>query len=315
MLCCLVLLFVCLLLRYLVDAEFPLSTALWGYFCIFCFFRAAGSAYVLKSDRLRRLIFRMLSGLFCLLAGMAVVGSFTGNPVLPLWFHLYFLLALSGEAGIMLQHFFARVRDGSRNQLQVPARASRKLEAIRLFQITSVFLYLLLVTQPDSLFVSALAGSVSGLSLLLLLYFLSETRIRIGELLPEPAQEDAALQLIQERLVSYFQEKKPYLKPDLKINDVALAVFTNKTYVSRVLNESMNMNFNQYVNSFRIREAQRIYRENPGLKMNELSEMCGFRTIPSFYKAFRDNVGDSPANWCRGCRSEIKKEGGADHEK
>ncbi len=108
---------------------------------------------------------------------------------------------------------------------------------------------------------------------------------------------------IIDRLVLCFENEKPYLNCDLKIEDVARRIYTNKTYVSRALNHGMSKNFNQFVNGYRIREACSIYIHNPVNSISELCDKCGFKNLSSFSTAFSLHVGYTPAEWCR----EVKK--------
>jgi len=108
---------------------------------------------------------------------------------------------------------------------------------------------------------------------------------------------------LRARLLKYFASEKPYLKPNLTVNEVALYLYSNKTYISRVINDSFNLNFNQFVNKFRIEEAKRLYKENTSLSINKLCVSSGFGSIATFTISFRLFAGLSPAEWCK----EFKK--------
>lgn len=108
---------------------------------------------------------------------------------------------------------------------------------------------------------------------------------------------------IIQRLILYFESDKPYLDCELKLGDVSKHIYTNKTYLSRALNFRMSKNFNQFVNYYRIREACRMYIENPLIKVNELCDKSGFKNISSFSNAFHLNVRYTPAEWCK----EVKR--------
>lgn len=128
---------------------------------------------------------------------------------------------------------------------------------------------------------------------------------RINDLLEDSADEDA---VIMRRLIHYFEKDKPFLNPYLKIGEVALQIYTNKTYLSRALNRKMAKNFNQFVNYFRIREACRMFMECPGFRAQELCDKCGFNSISSFSTAFRINTGYSPAEWCKEVKSKLNND-------
>ncbi|MCK9305689.1 MAG: helix-turn-helix domain-containing protein [Bacteroidales bacterium] len=104
---------------------------------------------------------------------------------------------------------------------------------------------------------------------------------------------------LYERLIIYFDQKKPYLNPNLKIREVALYLYTNKTYLSRVINEKKRQNFSQFTNYYRIEEVQRLFRENSNLTIQELSAMSGFGSMATFSIAFRYFMGATPADWCK----------------
>lgn len=113
------------------------------------------------------------------------------------------------------------------------------------------------------------------------------------------------------RLCLFFENEKPYLSPDLSISTVAERLFTNKSYLSKILNVNMQKNFNEFVNHYRVREAMKIYVDNNDLSINDLCRMCGFRNVASFTTAFRLHAGKTPGDWCR----TIKNRGEDDKHK
>lgn len=113
---------------------------------------------------------------------------------------------------------------------------------------------------------------------------------------------------LYDRLIQYFDQKKPYLNPDIKIREVALYLYTNKTYLSRVINEKKRQNFNQFVNFYRIDEVRRLFKENTNLTIQELSAMSGFGSMATFSIAFRYFTGTTPADWCKEQRYRNKQQ-------
>lgn len=59
-----------------------------------------------------------------------------------------------------------------------------------------------------------------------------------------------------------------------------------KTYLSKVLNRFLGMNLREYLNRYRIGKIARMRRQNPNLTMLEISEMCGFESPNTFYRAY-----------------------------
>ncbi|MCI2082448.1 MAG: helix-turn-helix domain-containing protein [Bacteroidales bacterium] len=111
--------------------------------------------------------------------------------------------------------------------------------------------------------------------------------------------EFAHLELLVERLIKYMESSRHYLSPDIRINDVAAHLSTNKTYLSRAISRIMYTNFTQFVHHFRIRDAIVMIKEEPGISLGDLCERCGFRSMSSFTNAFKCNTGRTPGEWKR----------------
>ena len=109
---------------------------------------------------------------------------------------------------------------------------------------------------------------------------------------------------LRERLIKYFENGKPFLKPDLTVNEVARELYSNKTYISRIINDTFNLNFSQFVNKFRVEEAKRLYMENTAVNINKLCYSSGFGSIATFTISFRLFTGLPPAEWCREYRKK-----------
>ena len=109
---------------------------------------------------------------------------------------------------------------------------------------------------------------------------------------------------IKARLYQLFDEEKPYLNPDLSIGDVSDMLYINKSYLSKMLNNSLNMNFNEFVNNYRVNEARRLFMEDHNVTLNEMRAKSGFRHASSFNHAFKICTGHTPGEWCRWVRRE-----------
>lgn len=105
---------------------------------------------------------------------------------------------------------------------------------------------------------------------------------------------DAAL--IQ-RICQYMDEQKPYLNAELKVADVAKALGTNSTYVSRSVNVMKGCTFSQFVNGYRINHAMQLIRQQPDIKITTVSAASGFATETSFFRCFKAQTGMTPKEW------------------
>lgn len=124
-----------------------------------------------------------------------------------------------------------------------------------------------------------------------------------AELLSEKEMEYGAYG-IKARLYQLFDEEKPYLNPDLSIGDVSDMLYINKSYLSKMLNNSLNMNFNEFVNNYRVNEARRLFMEDHTVTLNEMRAKSGFRHASSFNHAFKICTGHTPGEWCRWVKRE-----------
>ena len=111
---------------------------------------------------------------------------------------------------------------------------------------------------------------------------------------------------LYERIVEYFESEKPFLDNQLTINDVVKVVFSNKVYILRAISQFTGRNFCQFVNYYRISYSAECFRNDPGLRVNELAEMSGFNSVVSYNMAFRLFMNENPSDWCRKERQKIR---------
>lgn len=91
-------------------------------------------------------------------------------------------------------------------------------------------------------------------------------------------------------------DKKVYLEPDLTLRKLAEKCKTNRTYLSRIIHETDKINFNNYINKYRIEEALRILSDPANnIPLKALPEKVGFKNYARFYEAFRKHTGVPPS--------------------
>ena len=97
-----------------------------------------------------------------------------------------------------------------------------------------------------------------------------------------PTIQQHALQMKIENL---FEEKQMYLNQNLTICDLAEEVGTNRTYISRLINNDIGVNFSQFVNSYRLTHARRLAAEQPQLSKEDIAIQSGFGSANSMRRA------------------------------
>ena len=110
---------------------------------------------------------------------------------------------------------------------------------------------------------------------------------------------DAFYMDLNDRLLKLFEEEKLYLVTNVNLREVATKMGTNKTYISVLLNKYMNQNFSQFVNAYRVREAQNYVKNHGRIALTKLCRSVGFHSMASFTVAFKLNTGMTPGEWCR----------------
>lgn len=104
---------------------------------------------------------------------------------------------------------------------------------------------------------------------------------------------------IIEQLNRLMKEEELFKNRELRINDLAKKVGTNRTYLSRILNDELGTNYNEWVNNFRIKYAKNIMHniEHKDLSLEEISELSGFATLGVFYKVFKEKEKIPPGGY------------------
>lgn len=115
----------------------------------------------------------------------------------------------------------------------------------------------------------------------------------------QPALSD---KITRQQLLDLVKKNELYKNPDLRITDIALMAGTNRTYISRIVNEEMQTNFCDWVNGFRIEHVKEIMKnpEYDGLSMLQIAEMSGFSSLSAFYRVFKAKEKVTPGEYREG---------------
>jgi AraC-like DNA-binding protein len=114
-----------------------------------------------------------------------------------------------------------------------------------------------------------------------------------------------SIEKISETLKRCMIEKRPFLQVQLRIKDLSDIIGIPTHQLSQVINESFNQNFYEFVNSYRIIEAQKLLAD-PKFKdytYTAIGFEVGFNSKSAFYNAFKKFNGVSPAHY-KGAQEE-----------
>ncbi len=101
------------------------------------------------------------------------------------------------------------------------------------------------------------------------------------------------------RIKDLFDTTKIYKDPELKMIDVALRLGTNRTYISRLIHNRTSLNFSDFVNEYRVKNAEELLSstKEPFLSLEEIAFESGFTGSSSFYRAFKKKNGIPPGRY------------------
>ncbi|MDZ7743258.1 MAG: helix-turn-helix domain-containing protein [Bacteroidota bacterium] len=110
--------------------------------------------------------------------------------------------------------------------------------------------------------------------------------------------ETEAEQIMVE-LKEMLSTKKPFLKSDLRLTDLAREIGVDNLKLTYVLNYKINTNFYSLINKYRVQEAKRLLSnpENNRYTIETIFHMAGFRSKASFNNYFREETGFTPSQY------------------
>lgn len=109
---------------------------------------------------------------------------------------------------------------------------------------------------------------------------------------------------LYKKLEQYMAKEHPYLKAKITREQVAAAIGTNTTYLSRTLNRKAQMSFKKYITLYRIKYVQDCFQADTSKRIIDLCYKSGFSSQSALNQAFRTYLGMTPGEWCKRYRNE-----------
>ncbi|MBQ9561495.1 MAG: helix-turn-helix transcriptional regulator [Prevotella sp.] len=144
--------------------------------------------------------------------------------------------------------------------------------------------------------------------LFLLLYTGHRQDFTIRELMEEAAPSNSPevetipsteSRRLSDAIEAMMNDEQLFLKPDLRISDVADLLHTNRNYIYKAINSDMQTSFSDYVNRKRIGYAIQLMKDNPSASAAEIYLKAGFTSQSTFFRNFKSFTGITPKEYLR----------------
>ncbi len=105
---------------------------------------------------------------------------------------------------------------------------------------------------------------------------------------------------LKDKLLSLMEHQKPYLDSDIRLDTIARMLDISRHHASQIINEHFSVHFFDFINKYRIQEAERLLSsQDLSLTIEDIAYQIGFNNRISFYKAFKKNLGCTPTTYRR----------------
>lgn len=105
-------------------------------------------------------------------------------------------------------------------------------------------------------------------------------------------------QLLKERLQKYVDEKE-YCEKDIPSGIVVDSFGVPQSFFRQYMKDHYGMDFRPWRKELRLREAARLFTENPGYTIEEVCEMVGYNNSGNFNRDFKKMMGMTPKSYCK----------------
>jgi AraC-like DNA-binding protein len=119
------------------------------------------------------------------------------------------------------------------------------------------------------------------------------------ELVSNELKEDAAIKLWKEKIIAVMDEDRLYQDAELTLTQLSKKLSTNPSVLSKVINQGFQLNFNDFVNEYRVNEVVEKLKagEQKQQTLLGIAFDCGFNSKATFNRAFKKQTGLSPKEW------------------
>jgi len=123
----------------------------------------------------------------------------------------------------------------------------------------------------------------------------------------EAVLDEAMVLRVKARLLADMEARRPYLRTDLSLGDLAGDLAISVKHLSFVINSTLRSNFYDFINRYRIDHSKRLLDEAGDRTILQIAYDVGFNSKSTFNSAFKKQTGLTPSEYRRrsGGRSRL----------
>ncbi|MDF2188127.1 helix-turn-helix domain-containing protein [Paraflavitalea sp. CAU 1676] len=190
---------------------------------------------------------------------------------------------------------------------------------VRLFLVMQVIWFLYLIPYVIPAWSDKLLNAVSWypvyIPLAILIYWVGIKALVVTYNVPllqakntartQPLPADTVAQSL-EILKKAMEQEKLYLDPALSLSSLSQHMGIAPKNISAILNQHLQTNFNEFVNTYRVREFQRrvLLPDFQHFNITSIAFDCGFNSQATFQRTFKQMTGMSPTEYRKSANSQ-----------
>lgn len=122
----------------------------------------------------------------------------------------------------------------------------------------------------------------------------------VGEQVPRAEISESEIPAIWKlKVLEAIEGQYMYRDPELTLTDLANALGTNASLLSKIINRSFGKNFNDFINHYRVTEVKNKLANpaNANLTIMSIAYDAGFNSKATFNRAFKKHTGQNPKTY------------------